>query len=161
MRGFLLAGAAVLLTACSAHAQDYSYPNDSGRYDGRYDGRHHHDGYRNASYGDSNEVVTVEVPRHQERDSATGAPIENIALSEPVRFDDLDLATEEGAHVLRDRIRRTASQLCRRLGENYVSSSSDGSHCYRDAVDEAMEQADGAIADARADARDGDGGYDD
>jgi UrcA family protein len=152
MRGFLLAGA-VLFAASAAQAQDYGYPNDSTRYEGRYN----HDGYRDVSYGGSNEVVTVEVPRHPERDSVTGAPVEDIALSEPVRFDDLDLATREGAHALRDRIRRTASQLCRRLGENYVSSSSDGSHCYRDAVDEALEQADGAIADARADAREGDG----
>ena len=154
MRGIFLASAAILLAATSAQAQDYGYPNDNGRYDGRY----HRDGYRDVSYGDSNEVVTVEVPRHPERDSVTGAPVETVALSQAVRFDDLDLATREGAQVLRERIRQTASQLCRRLGENYVSSSSDGSHCYRDAVDEAMEQADGAIADARADARAGDGG---
>src|ERR1700749_642205 len=116
MRGFFLAGAAILLAASSAQAQDYGYPNDNARYEGRA----YHDGYRQASYGDSNVVVTVEVPRHAERDSATGAPIETIALSEAVRFDDLDLATQAGAHVLRERIRRTASQLCRRLGENYV-----------------------------------------
>src|ERR1700691_4647349 len=83
------------LAASSAQAQDY----------GPYG-----DGYRNASP----EEIIVTAPRHrQERSDVTGAPIRDVALSQPVRFDDLDLRTDWGAHALEERIRTAAHEMCR------------------------------------------------
>jgi UrcA family protein len=145
----LFASAAVLAFAASASAQDYGYPNDNDRYGDQYVRHHHHDGYAEASYGGPDEVVTVSVPRHREHSTITGAPIEDIALSQSVRYDDLDLTSDEGVHVLHERIRRTAEQLCRRLDATAPPAVSDSPPCYREAVDEAMEQADDAIDAAR------------
>ncbi|HEY1631472.1 MAG TPA: UrcA family protein [Rhizomicrobium sp.] len=157
MRGFALAALAGLVMASSAGAQDYGYPNDDG-----YQYRTDRDHYRDAAYQPGGEVVIVNGPRrHPERDSVTGAPVQDIALSEAVRFDDLDLATREGAHALRERIKRTAARLCRRLDESYAPSATSAPPCYDDALNDAMAQADEAIAAARDGYRDGDGYRDD
>ena len=149
MRVLALAGLAAVLMASSAGAQDYGYQDR---------------GYRDAAYQPGGEVITVYGPRHHpERDSVTGAPIQDVAISEAVRFDDLDLTTREGAHALRERIKHTASRLCRNLDESYAPSITSTPVCYDQAVNDAMAQADDAIAAARDGYRDGDGdgGYDD
>lgn len=98
----------------------------------------------------ANEVVTVTAPRpHETRRSKIGAEIVNVSLSREVRFDDLDLRTASGARALRDRVRRTASALCRQLDDQYLVTDDDSVPCIRAAVDDAMHQADAAIAEAR------------
>jgi UrcA family protein len=66
-----------------------------------------------------------------------------------VRFDDLDLSTPRGAHILRVRIRNTARELCSKLDLRYPVATSDSPPCYRAAISDAMDQAETAIAQAR------------
>lgn len=121
------------LCATSASAQGY---DNSGSY-----------------YRGPNETVEVYGPPPPRERSAIGAPIENVSVSREVRYDDLDLRTEWGAHVLRARIVRTARAACRELDRRYPSSyypaTSDSPPCVEWAVDRAMDQADAAINDAR------------
>jgi UrcA family protein len=121
----------VALAASSASAQDY---DDSAPV------------YQSSS----TEEVIVAAPRHRIERSAIGAPIRDVALSRPVRFDDLDLTTDEGAYVLRERVRYTAQRLCRDLDSRYpITVAEDGPSCYQQALDDAMDQAETAIEDAR------------
>ncbi|HJW41494.1 MAG TPA: UrcA family protein [Rhizomicrobium sp.] len=100
--------------------------------------------------GLATERVEVIAPNHHHADrSSTGAPIVDVALTREVRFDDLDLSTPRGAHILRARIRNTAQELCSKLDLRYPVATSDSPPCYRTAVSDAMDQADTAIAQAR------------
>lgn len=93
--------------------------------------------------------------RAPERDTATGAAIEDFVLQNPVRYDDLDLRTPWGARELEYRISYTAHRLCEQLdfenspitNSNYIPA--DNEPCYGPAMDGAMRQADMAIARAR------------
>jgi len=100
------------------------------------------------------EVITVYGPHRSHERSTIGAPIEDVAISHPVRYDDLDLRTEWGASTLKHRILYAADRLCRQLDQVYPSSAypptSDSPPCRRTAVDDAMSQADAAIAAARS-----------
>src|SRR5690348_15117927 len=82
----LLAGAvAAFGFAASAPAQEYTYS------------------YRTAPgyYGPPPEEVIIEAPRyHAPQRSTIGAPIEDVAMSRTIRFDDLDLRTPWGARAL-------------------------------------------------------------
>jgi UrcA family protein len=120
--------------ASAAPAQEYGY-DDTGP------------GY----YDPPPEEVIIEAPRyhHPER-STIGAPIEDVAMSRTVRFDDLDLRTPWGARALRDRISYTARTLCNRMDFMYPVSTSDSPPCYRTAYEDGMAQADAAIAQARS-----------
>lgn len=101
------------------------------------------------SYGTpADEEVEVIAPRHHER-SAIGAEIRDVALSQEVRFDDLDLRTAWGARALKARIRYTASNLCMKLDVRYPVSADNSPPCYATAVRNAMYEADEAISDAR------------
>jgi UrcA family protein len=93
------------------------------------------------------ERVDVFMP-HDQR-SEIGAPIEYRTVSRAVRFDDLDLTTRQGARELRDRVRRTARELCRRPEFSIAVAPVNGPACYGTAVEEAMDQVDNAIAQAR------------
>lgn len=94
----------------------------------------------------TNEVVTVTAPHpHQRQRSDIGAPIVNVALSREVRFDDLDLTTASGARTLRDRVRHTASVLCREIDQQYLVTEDDSHSCVSAALDDAMGQANAAI----------------
>jgi len=95
------------------------------------------------------ERVEVIAPRGER--SEIGAPIEYRSISREVRFDDLDLTTGRGAHILRARVRETARALCERLNVRYPVATSDSPPCYSTAVADAMDQADEAIAQARRD----------
>ncbi len=101
-------------------------------------------------YGPPPEEVIIQAPRYRAPERSTiGAPIENVAMSRAVRFDDLDLRTAWGAHALRERIRYTARRLCNRMDFAYPISTSDSPPCYRTALEDGMAQADAAIAEAR------------
>jgi UrcA family protein len=132
----LLAGTVGVLglAASSALAQEYTYS------------------YRTAPgyYGPPPEEVIIEAPRYRAPQRSTiGAPIEDVAMSRTIRFDDLDLRTGWGARALRDRIAYTARTLCNRMDFVYPISTSDSPPCYRTAYEDGMAQADAAIAQAR------------
>jgi UrcA family protein len=118
------------LVASSAKAQDY-------------------DNQPTAYQNGPNEQVEVYAPRHHQR-STIGAPIEDVSMSRPVRYDDLDLRTAWGARTLKNRIRTTAHLLCERLDAFYPISTDDSPPCYSTAVNQAMYQADATIHNARA-----------
>jgi len=126
----LLVGGAFTLGTASANAQDYgSYDNDV---------------YQNAP--ENYEVIT---PRPKPQ-SKFGAPYVNRSLSQEVYFDDLDLRTNRGAHILRSRVRLTARLLCRDLDERYPVTADNSPPCYRNAAENGLYQADMAIRDARS-----------
>lgn len=102
------------------------------------------------SYGTpADEEIEVIAPRHHER-SAIGAEIRDVALSQEVRFNDLDLRTAWGARALRARVRYTASNLCMKLDVRYPVSADNSPPCYATALRNAMYEANEAISDARA-----------
>ncbi|HEY2035018.1 MAG TPA: UrcA family protein [Rhizomicrobium sp.] len=107
------------------------------------------DGY--VSYhGDEEVIVRAPHWRAQER-SSIGAPIETVSLSEPVRFDDLDLNSDRDVYRLEGRIHAKARALCRRLDVAHPIDVSDTPQtCYRDAVADAMDQVEAAVDQARA-----------
>ncbi len=136
---FLVSAAALglALAASSAQAQDYGGSYDNG-----------------PAYAPAPpEEVTVYGPHRGEERSGIGAPIENLSISRPVRTDDLDLRTEWGANTLRQRIVYTADRLCRELDavypDGFYPPTSDSPPCRRTAIEDAMDQADAAIARAR------------
>jgi UrcA family protein len=126
------------LAASSANAQDYQYgsPNYGPP----------------PSYGPASgppQEITIYGPRRHEQRGDLGAPIQDVAISQAVRFDDLDLRTNWGARELRNRIEYTARVMCQRLDTMYPIKADDSPPCYRAAVDQAMYQADAAISQAR------------
>ena len=126
-RSFLFGTAALaLVAALPARAQERTYVS-----------------YSNGA----TERVEVIAPRGER--SEIGAPIEYRSISREVRFD--DLASVEGAHALRERVRRTARELCRSLDVRYPVATQDSPPCYSTAVADAMDQADAVIAQARRD----------
>jgi len=128
LQAALLASAfGLALAATAASAQDY-------------------DRYGNRVYEDqSGETVIIHAPRYRPQVGDLGAPIQNVAMSRPVRFDDLDLRTAYGVRTLHNRIRYTARALCRDLDARYPVNDTDNWTCYRRAVSDAFNQADAAI----------------
>ena len=98
-------------------------------------------GYADPSYGETRmgEVI-VRAPRRAERDPATGATIDTVTATREVRYDDLDLNSRWGAHVLRVRIDRAAQDACEELEQRYTIVRPDDSTCVRRAVQEAVYQ---------------------
>ncbi|HWA60657.1 MAG TPA: UrcA family protein [Caulobacteraceae bacterium] len=97
------------------------------------------DGY---GYSDATEVpgVTVEAPRVLGR-TAIGAPIQLVSTSRVVDLSDLDLSTGWGAHEMRVRIERAARDACDQLDRDYLTIDQGSSDCYRQAVNNAMYDA--------------------
>jgi len=93
--------------------------------------------------------VIVIAPRYRTDHFRLNVPIENVSLSQPVRTDDLDLRTFRGARELRRRVHMAADQVCRQLIDEYPVGLNSDATCYRNAVAEAMPQADAAIETAR------------
>lgn len=129
----LLAASIAGLTLAAAGA------NAQSAYDDR-------DGY----YDNGTENIIVEVPRYEpQRRGHLGAPIRTVSMSRDVNFGDLDLSTDWGADRLRQRIKSTARQLCNNLDNRFPVTADDSPPCYSTAVNEAMDQAEDAIAKAR------------
>jgi UrcA family protein len=63
------------------------------------------------------------------------------SLSRPVSYADLDLVYYSDREELKARIRVTARDLCRELGETGVSAGGLGRSCDREAYRDAMKQA--------------------
>lgn len=62
------------------------------------------------------------------------------SLSAPVGYADLDLTTEAGRAILADRVRASAHDLCRRLGESGMGSTGAAPSCEQAAIDNARGQ---------------------
>lgn len=133
LRTGLLAAGVFALASFSANAQDY--------------GRHDSD--RDAYQNTADENVEINGPRVGKSRGKLGEPLILTSISQPVYFDDLNLRTGRGAHILKQRVRLTARMLCRQLDERYPVTADDSPPCYSAALDDAMYQADRAIADAR------------
>jgi len=71
------------------------------------------------------------------------------SISAVVSYHDLDLTTESGRAVLDQRVRATAQDLCRRLGENNMGSTGAAPSCEQDAMNSVGQQRQVAIANAR------------
>jgi UrcA family protein len=71
-------------------------------------------------------------------------------LSAAVSYADLDLTTGAGRDMLRERVRLTAQDLCRRLGESNSSGGALTASCEQDAMNNAREQVNLAFASAMA-----------
>ena len=100
-------------------------------------------------YGAPDEGVIVVAPHYPPQRSAIGAPIVDVSIARTIHMRDADLRTAWGAHVLRVRIRRLARRLCDRLDTRFPVTADGSPPCYRNAVRDAMYQADRAIANAR------------
>jgi UrcA family protein len=85
-----------------------------------------------------------------------GAPIVDVSISRTIRMDDLDLRTDDGVRQLRGRVFAAAGALCRWMNAMYPIDHDrnsgpwlQASPCYRNAVRNAMRQANAAIRAAR------------
>ena len=117
--------------------------------------------YEGTNVGGPNEVVVVG-PRFHATTSPLNTPPENVSLSQPVSYADLDLRTRRGAHELRARVRIAAAGVCDGLRQTYPYTINPHEPCLRSVLNNAMPKADAAIADARMRAYDNGyyGGYD-
>lgn len=122
----LVSVAAALLAGASALAQQSPYGN-----------------------GPTESVIVVAPRLHADTPPLNG-PLEKASLSMNVRYDDLNLLTRRGARTLRARVWRTANEVCDRLAEAYpVYELSTARPCVREAYENAMVQAYGAINNER------------
>jgi UrcA family protein len=103
------------------------------------------------AYSQGPEEVIVQAPRwYQEKRTSIGAPIRDVSFSEAVRFDDLDLRSDRDVRRLQARIREHAGALCRRLDVQYpVTVSASSRNCFQDAMADAMDQVEAAVAQQR------------
>lgn len=92
-------------------------------------------------------VAEVVVPGRYYRDWRGDRP---MRLSRAVSYRDLDLATYDGQRVLKMRIRATARDICRELGEGPGAGGPLLRSCEDDAVRSARGQMRYAIARAQA-----------
>jgi len=153
MRRFpLLAAASVVgltLAVLPAAAQDDDY-GPAPQYAPEGDYAPPPDAQYDQAAPDEDVIVRVPRPRYTPREGALGAPVENVSLSQEVRYDDLDLTTQDGVDELRERIRDTARAECRQLDAMYPVAADDSPPCFRTAMEDAMQQADEAIDRARS-----------
>jgi UrcA family protein len=133
LRTALLAAGTLLLLGASANAQEYGY------------------GYEDAAYSAPDENVTVSVPRYNPQRSPLGAPYRYISMSKGVYIGDLDLRTRRDIRVMRDRISYTARNMCHQLNVRYPITAPGSPGCYTTAMNDAMYQANIAIAQQRGD----------
>ena len=70
------------------------------------------------------------------------------SLKVPVSYRDLDLTTEPGRKTLKERVKATAAEACRRLGEAGAGETPMVPSCERGAVESAAQQMRVAIASA-------------
>jgi|SRR5579872_2905505 len=117
--GLFAAACGLALTGIPAMAQDYDSPYSMG------------------------EVIVH--PRHAERDPATGAEIDIVRAQRVVYTRDLDLDSRWGQRVLHRRIQRAAADACDSLNARYVTVDSESGDCIRDAVRDALDQAEAMV----------------
>ncbi|MBV9063337.1 MAG: UrcA family protein [Alphaproteobacteria bacterium] len=116
-------------------------------------------GYGGYGLGPSDEevIVTAPPPRAFREEWGSGPrtidlPPEKVSLSKIVHYEDLDLATWQGAAELRHRVRAAARHVCHDLSDAYPFYRLTTSEpCYRDAVSNGLVRADEAISAAQTD----------
>jgi UrcA family protein len=97
------------------------------------------------------EVVTVETARKTTVGMSTyGVPIREVVIQSYVSYSDLDLTSTNGVVELENRIRKTAKSSCRQIEVDIPIQGSTEAKCIKDAVDEAMKEAQKAIAVKRS-----------
>jgi len=130
LRGSLISAVAALgLSFTAAQAQSYD------------------DQYYPDTYPTANGVTVYAHPYRQER-APNGAPIERLQVSRVVAVDDLDLSTGYGQHILRERVRRAATDACNELDRmpGYIPDARDSDvDCYHRAVSDALAAAPAAV----------------
>lgn len=99
--------------------------------------------------------IVVESPRAQPIRSALGAPIDVITVKHRVSYKDIDISTNSGAKVLEQRIKDAAKDACKQIDTLYPHRTpvAGDPPCEKTAVDDAMVQANAAIATAEKSAR--------
>ena len=103
------------------------------------------------SHGQPVETVTVEAAREVKvAQTTTGIPVSEITVRTRVSYADLDLKTDAGATMLRDRIRDAAASACKEMDVRVPAEGSSLEVCVRDAVKPALAEADKAIAAKRS-----------
>ena len=96
------------------------------------------------------EEVTISSPKHSPWQSTIGAPYEQVTMSVPVSYRDLNLHTGDGVYTLRQRVKYTARTICNRLTFRYPVGLPDTDGCYRRAIANAMPQTDTAVWNYRS-----------
>jgi UrcA family protein len=94
--------------------------------------------------------ITVSAPAEKVvgRDSATGAPIEEVTVTASVQADPAALKTNYGALMLNYSVLDAARKAC--AAPDPIADADDDGTCVRDAVESAKPQVDAAIAKARS-----------
>lgn len=129
LRGSVISAVAALgLSFTAANAQPYydQYPDNGYAYD----------------YAPG--ITVYARPYGARRAPFTGAPIERLTASRVVPIDDLDLSTGYGRHIMRERVRRAATDACHDLdmAPGYVPDVGENdADCYRRTVDDALASA--------------------
>ena len=95
------------------------------------------------------EAVIVIAPSLDTESRRLNGPLEKISLSGAVRYDDLNLATRQGARELRWRVRAEARDVCERLSEAYPVHPAPGTSCYKEAADNGLVRAVEAVETVR------------
>lgn len=84
--------------------------------------------------------------------TARGAGPQERTLAAAVHLGGLDLTTRAGQAALRRRVRRTAAELCHRIGGDDVSAVGNAFSCEDDAVEDADRYLRAVIAQAESNA---------
>jgi UrcA family protein len=127
----LLAGAACLLFAAPALADDY---------------------YSDTAYSrEPTETVVVTAPAIRAVPGAGLNAPERLRLSQSVSFGDLDLRDPSDARELKERVADAARDVCLQLHEASPAPQLYGTSCYRTALQDAEIKANRAIRNARYD----------
>lgn len=79
-----------------------------------------------------------------------GSPVHPDRVSAPVSYGDLDLTTPSGRSALHRRVERTATTLCRQIGEDHMGSTLGEPSCEQVAVYGAARQEHDVISAANA-----------
>jgi UrcA family protein len=96
------------------------------------------------SYTPYADGVTVYAHPYRQERAPNGAPIETVQVARVVDVSDLDLDTGYGRHIMRERVRRAATDACHQLDlmPGYVPASGESDvDCYHRAVDDALANA--------------------
>ena len=100
------------------------------------------------SFAQQQEVI-VEAPGHVET-SPTGVPIDVLTVRHAVGYKDIDITTNLGRKVLKQRIEDAAKAACKEIDTLYPNRTilTSRSECEKAAIDRGMVQADAAITAA-------------
>jgi UrcA family protein len=99
--------------------------------------------------GSSTESIEVFAPRLKVERQPINGTLQKVSLEGPVRYDDLNLRTDEGVAEFRSRITQEAADICARLAQVYPVYAAVGTSCVKDAIEDATIRANRVITQAR------------